>query len=585
MFQKINSSYAIYKRLLKYVKPYRSLIITIIICSILNAAAGIISPISMKNLINIAIAKKYDEFFGIFFYLLMFSVAINIIISCIKTYASGIFSSFVARDMRNEMVRRVQNLPVSYLESRNLGDMVSCVNNDMSLVSGILNCFSILIYQPLVFVSAIFIALAISWKLLLVVAIIFPFIIKINYKISKPFSKYGDELQKEHAAANSVVQDTIEGINVIKAFNIKDAFIEKYLNRIKRIVFWEIKIERKYIFANVLKIVLIVMPVILINCFGSYLIIKNEITMGDFIIYLTLINYMTEPINSINGAILGIRQAKGALLRIMEILDQPIEAKSGCTLKISTQKPAIEFKNVSFSYNGKYKILNNMSFSIPQGKIAAIVGQSGSGKSTIIKLICGFYQLQEGCVELFGNDLSKTKISEIRETISVVLQDTYVYPVSVFENILYGQASATEEEIYRAAREANAHEFIVNMENGYSTIIGEKGVKLSGGQKQRITLARAILRRAPLLILDEPSASLDFQSEMLFQDALERHANDKTILVIAHRMSTIKKANIIFVVDKGAIAEAGTHEELMERKNIYYQLVTSQNLSSISGCY
>ncbi len=569
MFFKSNDIWITYKRLFIYIKPYMAMLITMVLCILLNAATGIVTPIAMKNILDIVFSQQYDMFPGIYFYILIISTAINIVASCLNTLLSGIFSTNITRDIRNDIVQRIQRVPISFVYNKEIGDMVSRFDSDVSLITGILNCLSYLIYQPLVFVSTIVVASIISWKLLLSVVIFLPLFIKMNNVIGKPFCKYSNNIQKEHASANSIIQDTIESIYIIKAFNIKDVFSRKYKFILDQIVFWEMKTEKRYIFINIFKILLTVLPIVLISYFGGYLILNKELTMGEFIIYLTLINYITGPISSINGAILGIRQAQGALIRVLDILNHPVERKGDKSIEIKENAPAIMFKDVFFSYNNENIVLKNLSFSIHQGSKVAFVGTSGSGKSTIVNLLCRFYEITEGQIELYGNNIRELKIDDIRSNISMVLQDTYIFPASIYENILYGSPNATMEEVIKAAKDANAHEFIIQFKDGYKTIVGESGIKLSGGQKQRITIARALLKKAPLLILDEPSSALDVESETLINDTLRAIGKGMTILIIAHKLSSIKKVDKIFVLQEGAIVETGTHDELMEIKGVY----------------
>jgi len=265
------------------------------------------------------------------------------------------------------------------------------------------------------------------------------------------------------------------------------------------------------------------------------------------------------------------------------MMDEPAERKSGGLSTRDNEDLAIEFSDVTFGYHKSEKVLEGLSFRLYTGEMVALVGPSGSGKSTIMDLICGFNEVEEGSIRLYGRDLRELRLSSIREQLAFVPQDVYIFPGTIAENIMYGRAGATVDEVIAAAKAANAHEFITQMPNGYDTLVGERGVKLSGGQQQQISIARAILKNAPILLLDEPTSALDTHSEALVQEALARLTEGRSVLVVAHRLSTIKQADNILVLDHGHIVEMGTHEQLIKENALYKQLYLRQIISQSSN--
>jgi ATP-binding cassette, subfamily B, bacterial len=315
--------------------------------------------------------------------------------------------------------------------------------------------------------------------------------------------------------------------------------------------------------------------------FGGYLVIQNQLTFGSLFAFINLLNFVVNPLGSLPNIIASISEASGAAQRIFEILDHEVERKSGSTSQPQKESASvIRFKDVDFAYQANTPVLKGLNLDIQQGQTVAIVGHSGGGKSTLLKIILGYYPLPGGQVSLFGRDLQEWQLAAARNQMAFVAQDTYLFPVSIAENIRCGKPDATQAEIEGAARLANIHDFIATLPEGYNTLVGERGARLSGGQRQRISLARAILKDAPILLLDEPTSALDTESETLVQEALDRFTANRTTLVIAHRLSTIKDADRVLVLDEGKIAEEGTHEDLMARGGLYLDLYQKQFASA-----
>jgi subfamily B ATP-binding cassette protein MsbA/ATP-binding cassette subfamily B protein AbcA/BmrA len=317
-------------------------------------------------------------------------------------------------------------------------------------------------------------------------------------------------------------------------------------------------------------------PQLVAPLYGGYLAFTGEITVGSLIASTYLIWMIFLPVENMLEWMRSLREVAPAVERVFEILDQPTENGQPARVQPVACAQAITFNAVTFQYNDDANILENLTFSIDRGKVVALVGSSGCGKSTVLKLLCGFYRPQSGQIQINGRDIFQSSIRDARRLVSLVSQETYLFPTTIAENISHGRLGATPDEIVAAAKAANAHDFITAQPEGYESQVGEWGIRLSGGEKQRIALARAILKDAPILLLDEPTSALDTHAEAIVQEALERFMCGRTVLVIAHRLSTIKNVDEIIVLDQGHLQERGTHAELMQSDTLYKRLYLKQ---------
>jgi ABC-type multidrug transport system fused ATPase/permease subunit len=417
-------------------------------------------------------------------------------------------------------------------------------------------------------------------------------------------------MQDEIGQVNSLAQDSLSGAMVVKSFNLAGILDERFHLANMKAVKKGLGVARYWSLINGLSFGLIIMPFIIAMGLGGYLVIDKSMTFGGLFAFINLLNFVVNPLGSLPGIIASIGEASGAAQRVFKLIDAPGERQDGTItwsardttplgskavelpfdslanpeqLAAAETVPAIQFKDVSFAYNADSPILKHVSLSIPRGQTVAIVGPSGGGKTTLLKLILGYYPLPDECVRLFGADLNAWQLSAARQQMAFVAQDTYLFPVSLGENIGCGRPGASQAEIEGAARQANIHEFIAGLPEGYATNAGEWGARLSGGQKQRISLARAILKDAPILLLDEPTSALDAESEALIQEALDRFARQRTTVVVAHRLSTIKNANRVVVLQEGEIIEEGTHAELIAKGGLYLELYQGQYAPASQG--
>jgi ABC-type multidrug transport system fused ATPase/permease subunit len=506
-------------------------------------------------------------------------VAAGMVIHYGLRYASGRYVTQTLQDLRARISEHIQHLPMSSVEAHHTGDLVSRLNNDIGQIPGLLTSIADIVYQPVLFVGSFVYLLLISWKLLLFSCILIPISAALYNKVSKPMEELSRKNLEGHSRANSIIQDTIAGIPIVKAFNLQKVMLGKYSNVVRGIETQSLAMDRREALLLTLFLALRYIPQLVCPLYGGYLALRGEITPGSVVAANVLIWNIFQPVEAFLELLRQVRTTTPAVERVLEILDEVPEHKGAPEVVRDQKHSPLEFEALSFSYDGEANTLDQLSFTVANGKVVALVGASGSGKSTILKLICGFCEPAVGHIRLFGQDLATSDLASARQHMSLVSQETYLFPTTITENIGYGRPGSTQGDIIAAAQLANAHDFIMELPDGYSTDIGERGVRLSGGQRQRIALARAILKDAPILLLDEPTSALDTQSEALVQAALERFMQDRTVLVVAHRLSTIHNADEILLIDQGCVQERGTHKTLMETDSLYRNLYLKQIVS------
>jgi ABC-type multidrug transport system fused ATPase/permease subunit len=526
----------------------------------------------------------------VFWYFVMLSLVLSVAsipLSAIKVYGMGKFSEGGLARLRKVIAGSSARLPLDYLEQRHTGDMLSVLNADLGKLKTLLgNNLIDLIGQTVRGLAALAYIISINWILALVTVIATPLLFMLVSTLSQPVSKRSEEMQEEIGKVNSIAQDGLSGAMLVKAFNLKEIIEGRFhqanqevLKKGKRIAYLRALIEGS-------GFGLIILPFIIAVGLGGYLVIEGQMTFGSLFAFINLLNYVINPLANVPGILAAISESAGAGRRVLEVLEHTPERESGAVeLPVSVPKaPVIQLDQVSFAYNGDDPILKNISLDVHKGQTVAVVGPSGGGKSTLIKLILGYYPIKQGNVLLFDRNLNEWSLRAARQQMAFVAQDTYLFPVSIGENIRLGKPGASQDEIEEAARQANIHDFIRELPQGYDTPAGEWGSRLSGGQKQRISLARAILKDAPVLLLDEPTSALDTESETLVQQALDRFTKDRTTIVIAHRLSTIKNADQVVVLREGEIVERGTHEELLALNGEYTDLYQNQfNHAALAG--
>ena len=457
--------------------------------------------------------------------------------------------------------------------TRMLGDVGEVETSIMSSIEMLSkNPIMILIYIGTLFY--------ISWRLTIFVLIVLPLSGFIMGRVGKSLKQKSKEAQEQSGQLLSQIEETLGGLRVIKAFNAEKSVIRQFSNFNERLRNTVTKVNRRYMLAHPLSEFLGTVTIAIVLFFGGMLILSEDSSMSasSFIYYLIMFYNIINPAKELSKAMYNIQKGKASLERIDMVLQavNPLkEVKNPVPAKPFTDK--IEYKNVSFKYEDEW-ILKDINLTIPKGKMVALVGASGSGKSTMVDLLPRFYDVNEGEITIDGVNVKSMTLYDLRSYMGNVNQEAILFNDSVFNNITFGVENATEEQVMEAAKIANAHEFIMAMEQGYQTNIGDRGGRLSGGQRQRLSIARAILKNPPILILDEATSALDTESEKLVQEALENLMKSRTTIVIAHRLSTIKNADEICVMHEGRIVERGTHEDLLKLDGIYKKLYSMQSL-------
>ncbi|OYT17121.1 MAG: antibiotic ABC transporter ATP-binding protein [Bacteroidetes bacterium 4572_77] len=483
----------------------------------------------------------------------------------------------VVRDLRNDMYKKILILPISYFSEKKKGDIISRMTSDVLEVEwSIMSSLEAVFREPIAIVASIGVLFYMSPSLTLFVVILLPISGFLIGQIGKSLKRTSDKSQKRMGFILSIIEETIGGLRIIKGFTAINSTEKKFQSTNQDYTNLMIKLYRKRDLASPLSEFLGVVVVVIILWYGGRLILSNDSAMdaASFLVYLGIFSQILNPAKAITAAYYNVQKGAASVERIEEILDAPelIEEKTNAHSKKQFEQK-IEYKNLSFSYVDHTQVLKNIHLEIPKGNTIALVGASGGGKSTLADLLPRFYDPQEGELLIDDVNIKDIKINDLRGLMGIVTQESILFNDSVFNNIALGiEDKVSEEEVIAAAKIANAHEFISKMENGYQSIVGDRGQLLSGGQRQRISIARAVLKNPPIMILDEATSALDTESERLVQQALENLMKNRTSLVIAHRLSTIKYADEIIVIDKGAIAERGKHEELINKAGIYKKL-------------
>lgn len=486
----------------------------------------------------------------------------------------------VTKDLRGAMYRKILSLPVSFFTESRKGDLMSRMSNDVGEVEGnILGSLVELINAPFMLISTLVTLFFLSTEMTLFSLLVLPVMGTMIALVGKSLKKDSHEAQNEMGTIFSIVDETLKSSKVIKIFNAEKIMDTRFMQSMQRWISSSIRLGRKKELASPMSEFLGSITFLIIAWYGGkQIIVEQSISPADFLVFLGIFFQILPPMKSLSTSISNVQKGEASLKRVLEILDADVKIEEVAEpVSITTLENNIEFKNIGFYYDKDNLILKNFNLTIPKGKTVALVGQSGSGKTTIANLLARFYDVSEGEILIDGVSIKHLKLQEYRKLLGMVTQESVLFNDSVYNNILMGKIGATKEEVIAAAKIANADTFITQLPNGYDTNIGDDGGKLSGGQKQRVSIARAVLKNPPIMILDEATSALDTESEKFVQDALEKMMENRTSLVIAHRLSTIQKADWIVVMEKGDIVEQGSHQELIARRGVYHKLVELQN--------
>lgn len=567
----------IYRRLLKYLKSYWKRLALAMICMWGVGGMTGASAMLVKNVLDDVFINK-DE------YMLKLIPIVIIVIYIFKgffyffqSYLMFYVGQSVVKDIRDELYSHIQRQPMSFFAKNPTGTLMSRITYDVNMISSaVSDAFSSLLRDSFTVIVLFGVVIYRDWELALIALVVYPFALYPITKFGKKMRKVGSKSQVAMGYITSFLHETIAGARIVKAFGMEQYESDRFAEANERFMKLIMKSRKVRSLTMPVMEFLGAIAVSAIIWYGGFKVMGGKMTTGEFFSFLTALMLLYQPVKKLSTVNNAIQEALAAAERIFALLDREPEIQDGPSVgEVSTLKEKISFSNVYFKYDDE-NVIDGFNLEVKKGERTAFVGSSGAGKTTLVNLIPRFYDVTGGGIFIDGEDIRNIKISSLRNLIAIVSQETILFNDTVRNNIAYGKKETSHEEIVGAAKAAFAHDFIMELPDGYDTEIGEQGVRLSGGQRQRLSIARALLKNAPLLILDEATSALDSESEKLVQQALDNLMKDRTSFVIAHRLSTIVGADRIVVLDKGRLAEEGRHEELLKSGGLYAKLWEGQ---------
>jgi subfamily B ATP-binding cassette protein MsbA len=599
-------------KIFEYLKPYYSKALLNILFNVLTAFFSIVSMVLLKPFLDILFASELPEmpvyegasflsipviwfnrslieYISIYGHSAALFWVCLVIVCCfffknlfryLSLYVMAPVRNGIESDIRNKVYQKLLELPLSYYSSERKGDLMSRLSSDVSEIQwSILRSLETLVRSPITLLGSIAVMIYISPGLTLFSFGLFLFVGIGIGRLSKSLRKNSGKAQESLGTLLSIIDESIGGLRAIQGFAAEKYQSEKFSKENERYLSLSNKIQRRRELASPMSEFLGICVIAALLLYGGNLVFSGNFEASTFVMYILMFYNIIDPAKNFASAMYDIQKGRAAAERINSILKSPVEIKDKAdAMPLKDFENEIRFENVSFSYDGQQQVLDNISFSLKKGKSLALVGVSGSGKSTIADLLPRFYEAVSGKILLDGNDIKNYKLSDLRALFGIVSQDAVLFNDSIFNNIVFGLKDVTESELIAAAKMAQAHDFIMETADGYNTFIGDRGMKLSGGQRQRLTLARAILRNPQILLMDEATSALDSESEKAVQLALEKMLESRSAIIIAHRLSTIRNVDEIVVLQEGKIVEQGNHDTLFAKEGIYRKLVELQKL-------
>ncbi|MDZ7263623.1 MAG: ABC transporter ATP-binding protein/permease [candidate division KSB1 bacterium] len=573
------------KRILAFVQPYRLQLLLIFLLLITGTGFGLITPYLSKLFIDVILKPNPQS--GLFEHAhwiplaalaMLVAYAAQSGFNSLHLRLTGVVGNKTVYNVRTAIYEKLQQLSLAFFDKYQTGALMARVNQDTRELQHFLVDFIPLTLESLLILIGVGVLLfVLSWQLtlfvLIPIVVTILFLKKIYFKIYAYFRRF----YHRRSRLSAFINDSLSGIRVIKAFGQEDEEIKKFDAKSRAFLEAGIDLEIKWSLYSPIFQFLIMLGSIIIWFIGGQYIVSGSMSLGDVVAYSGYLAMFYRPVLYLLRMIQLITSSLSAAERVFDVIDTEVQVRDiPDAISVPAIQGTIEFRNVTFGYDPYKPVIKDMSFTIQANEIVGLVGKSGAGKSTIINLVCRLYDVDKGAILVDGHDVRTIRYHDLRQQIGVVLQDTFLFNGTIFENIAYAKPHASTEEVIEAAMAAYAHEFILTKPDGYDTEVGERGNKLSGGEKQRIAIARAILRDPRILILDEATSSLDTETEKKIQDALRRLTRGRTTIAIAHRLSTLRNCDRLLVIDDGKLVEVGTHRELMNKKGIFYNLVSVQ---------
>ena len=561
-----------------YYKPHWKLFVFDMICAMVAAGCDLVYPVVSRNIINTYIPDKNIRLILTWCAALLVIYIIQTVMQYFMQYQGHIVGVRMQADMRRDVFEHLQKLPFSYFDEHKTGVIMSRIVNDLMDISEFAHHGPEDLFISIVTVVGAFIILCtVNIPLTLITFAVLPFLVLFIIKKRSAMTMAFRKNRIEIAEVNASLENSIAGIRVSRAFTGEREEEKKFAENNQRYVTVR---ERSYRvmaeFFSGTNFLTSLMNVVILAA-GGYCVYRGVINVGDMVAYMLFINMFVNPIKKLIQFVEMFQNAITGYVRFQELMNVEPEQDEKGAIELKDVRGEIVFDDVTFHYDENKEVLSHISLTFPQGKMVAIVGPSGGGKTTLCHLIPRFYEISGGSILVDGHDIRDVTRASLRRQIGIVQQDVFLFTGTIFDNIAYGKLGASREEVYEAAKKANIHDYIMSLPEGYDTFVGERGVKLSGGQKQRISIARVFLKNPPILVLDEATSALDNVTENYIQDSLDDLCKNRTTIVVAHRLSTIKNADEIIVMDRDGIEERGTHEELLARGNgIYKELYEAQ---------
>ena len=567
------------KRFIHYYKPYKKMLALDLLASLMISVIGMVYPITTRNMLNDYIPNKMYSTIVVAGLAVLAMYFMCMLLRYFVEYYGHLIGVGMQSQMRLDLFAHLQKLPFSFYDNHETGRIMTRMTSDLFEVSELAHHGpeNLIISSVMIVLSFVYL-LSIDPILTLIVFACVPILVVVTLYFRKAMSKAFDARRKSNATINAAIESSVTGIRVTKAYTNSARELEKF--QVGNGQFVEASRSAYRAMARFHSSTMFVTEVfnVVILIAGGLFMYAGRINFADYSTFIVSVNLFIKPVNTLIGFMEQFQNGVSGFKRFLEIMDEAPESESADARELTDVEGAIEFKNVSYGYDTAKEVLRNVNLKLEKGRKLALVGPSGGGKTTLCHLLPNFYKLgaEDGAILIDGQDVRSLTLDSVRRNIGIVQQDVFLFAGTIRENILYGRPDATEEEMYAAAKRANIHDYVMTLEKGYDTEIGERGVKLSGGQKQRLSIARVFLKDPAILILDEATSALDNTTEVLIQQALDELCKGRTTLVVAHRLSTIRNADEIAVVINGEITERGTHEALMSAGGVYKDLYSLQ---------